>query len=302
MNVRKVRLGIVLGPHAPIQNQFEHWNFDVEDIYFRPVLRGILTCVAGKPVEPVYAFMSPDEFLSSFRPDDFDGLIILWIGLRDLSAFPKLQTLSVPYVAVGTSSLDSSGSPLPCIDAANRDGGRMAARHLIGLGHRKLACVNLATSLVNHCDRMQGFEEAAAETGLVIESQHLLLDPGYAYDIFRESTAEWIGKLKQSGDLPTAIFACDYNMAEACLAALDQHRVPVPDRVSLIGFDDSPQATRLVPPLTTIRQPAYLMGFRAAQRVLDAIERPNASHAVTGSEVVPTELVIRQSTSTPPRN
>ena len=131
-------------------------------------------------------------------------------------------------------------------------------------------------------DRLVGYRRALAAAGLTpVGPDDMVLFP-----ILRQ----WRGSRTRSrngccasgrkGSLPTAIFACDYLMTLATLRVLRRHGLRVPEDISLVGFDDPLSAAHLTPPLTTVRQPVYRLGRRAAQRLLQALQGqvPPARH------------------------
>jgi LacI family transcriptional regulator len=109
--------------------------------------------------------------------------------------------------------------------------------------------------------------------------------------------------LRRADNLPTAVFACDFNMAEATLAVLDRYRIAVPGQVSVIGFDDSEAAAQHDPPLTVLRQPVLEMGARAVEKLLEAFRqteaRSDVARSIRGTERFPCELIVRGSTAAP---
>ncbi|MFA0762930.1 MAG: hypothetical protein XFASWVDF_000649 [Candidatus Fervidibacter sp.] len=97
--------------------------------------------------------------------------------------------------------------------------------------------------------------------------------------------------------LPTAIFAAAYEMALVTLKALQRQGIAVPEQVSLVSFDDPTSAAFLDPPLTTVRQPLEALGQRAVQKLYDALKKGVMPE---GTELLPPELIVRDSTA-PPR-
>jgi len=137
---------------------------------------------------------------------------------------------------------------------------------------------------------MQGFLEAAATAGYPVDAAFAPVHEEYRYDLFPRIIDEWIEGLHTP---PTAVFACDFNMAETLMNVLDVRGIAVPGDVSVLGFDDPPAATRLHPQLTTVRQPLAAMGARAAERLTAAVGRPGPVEG--GVHIFPTEIVLRGS-------
>jgi DNA-binding LacI/PurR family transcriptional regulator len=283
-----LQVGVVLGSQTPE-------DAGNDDVYFGPMLRGIMAGLSGRQVQAHYAHLTASKYLSFFREGKLNGLLVVTPPRTDHAALRAMFEAKVPFVAVSTSASGTVGSDFACVDAANEDGGASAARHLLALGHTRIACVNLALSHANQVDRMHGFQNALAVFG--IPSDPDLILSGSEYDVNRwdGDLDAWLEGLTRKRKLPTAIFACDYRMTLETLAALRRAGLSIPQDVSVIGFDDFLSAGLLTPPLTTIRQPVQAIGQRAAQRLLEGLSNPGGS-PLTGTEYMETELIIRAST------
>ena len=220
--------------------------------------------------------------------------------IEDVPHLHGLVNEQVPFVAIGISAPDPKDKTIPTIDASNRAGGAAAAKHLLDLGHRRIACVNLATSHANHVDRLNGFESAMDAAGFPVDPDLLCLNPIYQIEIFDQLVDEWLERLTKAGKMPTAIIACDFSMTLTTLGALRRRYLAVPNDVSLVGFDDPLSAAHLSPPLTTVRQPVYAIGLHAANRLINALQDPDGPRPVIGAEFLDTEVIVRKSTC-PPR-
>ncbi|MFO7895747.1 MAG: substrate-binding domain-containing protein, partial [Candidatus Cloacimonadales bacterium] len=144
-----------------------------------------------------------------------------------------------------------SFSLLKCVD--NFKGAYEATRHLLELGHERIAYIGGPESFLSAIKRGQGFETALEEIGLKpykLERGDYEISTGYRI------TEQWI----EAEDLPTAILAGDDHIAFGVINALTQKGYEVPEDISVVGFDDHPFASELKPYLTTVRQPAVEMG------------------------------------------
>jgi len=298
-NKHSMRVGVVLGSHMPAGAQMPEGDSD--HIYFGPVLRGISAGFTGQPVEVKYASSYAEDYLNYYHREELDGLIILTATVEDMPHLHKLVEERVPFVVIGMSSPDAKDQTIPTIDASNRAGGAAATRHLLDLGHRRIGCVNLATSHANHVDRLHGFESAMEAAGFGIDPDLLCLNPVYSIEIFDQIVDDWLDRMVKTGKMPTAIIACDFTMALTTLGALRRRYMAVPNDISLVGFDDPLSAAHLSPPLTTIRQPIYAIGLHAAARLVEALQDPEGPRPVIGPEFLDTEVIVRKSTC-PPRS
>jgi LacI family transcriptional regulator len=177
---------------------------------------------------------------------------------------------------------------VPAVGATNRAGGYEATRYLLSLGHRRIGLIEGTMNLGCARDRLDGYKAALREQDIpfspVLVREGLFQQPrGYTAAV----------ELLTSPDPPTAIFACNDVMAFGAMEAARELGKKIPDDISIIGFDDIPQAAQVHPPLTTIRQPLEEMGRRAARMLLQIIENPE--QPVEKIEL-PTELVVREST------
>ena len=179
----------------------------------------------------------------------------------------------------------------------NLEGAYDATRHLLGLGHRRLAIITGRLNLSTGQDRLEGFRKALQQAGLPLHDEYLQrgdfqLESGYSCGL----------KLLQLAVPPTAIFCCNNQMTLGLMRALGELGVPCPGRVSVLGFDDFDWAANFSPRLTTVAQPALEMGKQAVHMLLRKIESVNEGNK--GDEetvlVLKAELRVRDSTAPPP--
>ena len=286
---RALRLGVVLERMTPAGPPEEGWG---DNFYYGPLFQGIRDGILGQPVETLYAYLGRGEYGGFYQDSGLDGMIVIAPSRDDLPVLHRLTAEGIVFVAVGISSTDPADAVLPCVDTDNVRGASEAVRHLLGLGHRRIAVVNLATANSNHHDRLEGYRRTMAAAGVPTLPSDLVLFPTHDSGRFEDRIEEWLLRVRAEGPLPTAIFACDYLMALATLRVLRRHGLCVPDDISLVAFDDPLSAAHLTPPLTTVRQPIYRLGRRAAQRLLHALQ---GKSRLQGMEILPTELIIRDS-------
>ena len=152
--VAALRIGVVLGGKT-LQAPDEETA--VSDLFFGPLFAGIRAGLTGQDVDISYVQGDGDDYENIYRDGPADGLIIVAPLSEELPALRRLAAEKIPFVAVAISSdANLTDIDLPCVDTDNRQGARQAVRHLIELGHRKIAIVNLAGTHANHHDRFQG--------------------------------------------------------------------------------------------------------------------------------------------------
>ena len=179
---------------------------------------------------------------------------------------------------------------IPVVTIDHGMGARLATDHLLGLGHQSVAYIAGPPGWAESREREEGWAKTLEAAG--VEPSEPVVG-----DWSAESGYLGALKLAKRRDV-TAIFAANDQMALGALLAMHELGRPVPDDVSIAGFDDIPEAAYLVPPLTTVRQDFSLVGRRSLESLLLASDQ---GKRVESTLMVPPELVVRQSTA-PPRN
>jgi LacI family transcriptional regulator len=231
---------------------------------------------------------STRQWLQNLRTRATDGVILVSSDLAP-PVHAELRRLNVPMVLVdpaGVPSLD-----IPTIGATNWAGGLRATEHLLSLGHRRIGFIAGPPRLLCSRARLDGCRAAMEAAGLPLLEE--LIAPG---DFYHESGFSGAARLLDLPEPPTAIFASSDQMAFGVYEAVRRRGLRVTDDVSVVGFDDLPEARWASPPLTTIRQPLAEMGVLAARTVLrlaqgEPVETPRVE--------LSTDLVLRDSTAAP---
>lgn len=169
----------------------------------------------------------------------------------------------------------------------NREGAYKATRHLLDLGHSRIAHITGRPQHADSIARREGYEQAMADAG--IAACDWLVREG---DFEEESGLRAAEALLQSGTTFTAIFTANDQMAFGAGLALLRRGLRIPGEVSIVGFDDQPSAAYAWPPLTTVRQPAVEMGMAAATSLVNELQ--GGSFSLPCFE---TQLVLRSSTA-----
>lgn len=224
-----------------------------------------------------------DEFIAAARSmrGRIDGLVALTPDANSVGAIHEIQrsmhvVLMNPWSAVEGCDAVSIGS---------YDGAVALVRHLIRLGHRRIATVTGPEGNIDAYDRLRGYRAALAEAG--IEADDDLVIPG---DFTEASGYASVARILGRRPRPTAVFAANDYMAIGLLGALRDARIHVPEDLAVAGFDDIPIAQYLSPALTTVRVDAYALGQRAVQLWM----QPDASNGVR-RESLETRLIVRGS-------
>jgi LacI family transcriptional regulator len=196
---------------------------------------------------------------------------------------------SVPVVAIDPHT--GRGGP-STVDSDNIGGARAATDHLLQLGHTRIAHLRGRADLESSHLREQGYRASLEAAGVPVDPE-LVLDGEYRRKEGRERTLELLDRSAP----PTAIFAANDLSALGAIAAAQELGLRVPQDVSVIGFDDIPEAGRSAPSLSTFAQPLHAMGAEAFRMLIDLLtggEGGRRHEHLLGS------LVVRDSTA-PPR-
>jgi LacI family transcriptional regulator len=182
---------------------------------------------------------------------------------------------------------------IPSVSAGHTSGADQAMRHLLGLGHRRIAAITGPRDWVATEDRRRGYHAALAAAGIMPDPS---LEPHADFEIGGGRDAA--RRLLDLPDPPTAIFAFNDNLAIGAIQAARARGLSVPGDLSVVGFDDVEHATIVTPTLTTVRQPLAEMGRTAVSLLVRLLERQafETLHVELG-----TRLVVRESTA-PPRS
>jgi LacI family transcriptional regulator len=220
-----------------------------------------------RPVDRGSATMLVDmrDFLSRQRP--FGVILLPPISENDQLA-EVCKELGCRYVRMGSAELDE---PHHMVASNDRQAVADATRYLIKQGHRRIGLITGPHGFRSARERRAGFEDALAEAGIKLP-RSLVADGNYTF----ESGIAATQSLLDVSPRPTAIFASNDDMAAGVLLAARQRGLSVPEQLSIIGFDDSPLAARLWPPLTTVHWPMESMARSAALKLIgDMIDEDN---------------------------
>ncbi|RZU33993.1 LacI family transcriptional regulator [Blastococcus saxobsidens] len=225
--------------------------------------------------------------VDTFVAQRVDGILAL--STYD-DAAAALATLDppVPLVAVQV----GGGEDRPAVGVDQETGARLAVRHLLALGHRTVHHVAGPADSQEARGRMAGWRSELESAGAPVPEVVLRGDwtPSSGYLAGKALAARIRG-----GEEVTAIFAANDQMALGLLAALHEGGIRVPEDVSVVGFDDLPEAPYFTPPLTTVRQDFAELGRRGVQLVLSRM-RGEDQHP----EPVAPALLVRSSTGPAP--
>lgn len=268
---------------------------DLGNPFIGPVIRGVAHALGGRGMLPIMTETrdSSTEFAmicDKLLAQRVDGVITTAARYGDRALLGRVAADVTTVLAVR----GLPGTGIPSISHDDPVGGRLAAEHLLSLGHRRVAQLMGPQDIWSFEGRARGFREAIEAAGATCDDIQSRT-PLPTLQAGRQLTDDLLAR---DAELPTAIFAHNDSMAIGALAVLREHGIECPADVSLIGYNDVPLTGYVDPPLTTIRLPGYELGRLAAELV---ISPSGGSDSAAGMVQLAPELVVRASTG-PPRD
>ena len=257
-------------------------------------LRGIVAALRDSRYDLVlFNVESPvhrDEHLAALTGRDrADGLLVMSLPLAP-TQLQRLRAAEVPVVLV-----DAVGDDVTCVVTDDVEGGRLATRHLVELGHREIAFIgdssDNAFGFTSSAKREEGYREVLRDAGIRLRRSLVRHGP---HD--RLAGRRLTDELLAQRTPPTAIFAASDALAVGVLEAARASGVRVPEDLSVVGFDDIELAAYAG--LTTVRQPLFDSGYLGARLLLDMLD---SGRRVTAQHHLDLDLVERTTTAAPRR-
>jgi DNA-binding LacI/PurR family transcriptional regulator len=217
-----------------------------------------------------------------FMDQGVDGIVALVPHAGTLQALEVLN-LDVPVVVVGSGGEGRFSGAM--VD--QKLGARLAVAHLIEQGHKRIGHISGPQDWIDGAERAEGWREALAQAGL---DDDLLVEGDWS-----AGSGYGIGQKLAVERTATAVFVGNDQMALGVLRAFGEAGVRVPEDISVVGFDDQPEAGYFTPPLTTVRQDFEELGRRCMDMMLALLE----DGAGAGTTVVAPRIVVRASTAPP---
>jgi LacI family transcriptional regulator len=217
-----------------------------------------------------------------------DGVILPAPLCDSEDALKTVVSAGIPAVLV------TSGRPAPGFSAVSIndfEAAREMTRHLLALGHRRIAFINGHPGHTASGQRFRGFMEGMTEAGVEVSADQV----AQGFFTYR-SGLEAAEKLLGNGFNPTAVFACNDDMAAATIAVAHRKGLDVPGDIAIAGFDDTPLATMIWPELTTVHRPIADMAREAVRLLIEQVRaKRSGKQPVTEHRLMKYTLVKRES-------
>jgi DNA-binding LacI/PurR family transcriptional regulator len=226
-------------------------------------------------------------YIDTFIERGVDGVVFTGIlgGAKDRECFEKLVSAKIPCIMIDR-YINSTG--IPFVGSNNFMGGYKAAKHLIEIGHKRIATITGPLNIELNIERLAGFKKALREFNIRLDDSLIFESDFTAFGGYH-----CMEKILNLSEPPTAVFVMSDAMAIGALAVLKNKMVAIPDEMAIVGFDDISVVSLLSTPLTTIAQRKYDMGAKAVNVLIESI----------GKKILPdiqlildVDLVVRNST------
>lgn len=267
----------------------------IDDPYFSEILQGIEEIAQGNHYSLFIAASQRDSvreraIVQAMRQHRVDGIIICstpFSGERS----QQLSKYGIPIVMVNNQAAEEYRYSIYHDDV---DGSRQVTRHLIELGHRKIAYLGNSASGRTTQDRLAGFRYEVQSARLALPNEYVFEIPGSE----PEKGSLAVDHFLRLPNRPTAIVCFNDMLAIGVLKALQQRGVRVPEEISITGFDNIVFSNYTNPPLTTFDQPKRFIGQKAAELILSLLRPASDTHMPQQKiQVLIGRLLVRKSTA-----
>ena len=267
-------------------------NYIFSHPFFNEVMRGIAETLSEHNINLLIHLAHKDmPYSHLYYQRLVDGLIFISIPVNDPN-LPELSENNFP--SIFTCRIAEENNPTCWVDSDFIDGMEQAIDHLYSLNHRRMALLAGPENLISVRLRVKGYKKALTERGIPVDESLI-----YYMDFSSDAGRTFALQLMKSPNPPTAILCGDDMIAIGAVQGLSEAGWHVPQDVSVIGFDDIELARFSTPPLTSVRQDAFLKGQIAAKTLYRMITKEIDEKPF--QQVLPTQLIIRGSTAASPR-
>ncbi|MGB1158142.1 MAG: LacI family DNA-binding transcriptional regulator [Porticoccaceae bacterium] len=231
-----------------------------------------------------------DDIINFIRRTKIDGVILLPPLSESDDLINKLKAINCHYVRLVSVIADDVAHMVHFND---REAVTNIAEHLIKLGHTEIGFIKGPANSKSSTERHQAFNHTLELNGIHLASKNIVIGANTF-----QSGVDCAGQLLNTENPPTAIFASNDEMAIGAMVTAQKMGIKIPDELTIIGFDDNPQASKVWPALTTVNLQVKEMGKLATRKLLALCNNDIAAATSIKSELLPT-LIERQTTAPP---
>jgi LacI family transcriptional regulator len=260
---------------------------DISNPYCHEIMRGVNASIKKHKYELViYVSGNRHSFELPAQEGSFVNLLNGGIADGVIVVTPTASTFvnHAPLVVIDP---NNANPDLPAVIATNYEGTLAAMDHLIRLGHRRIGHITGILDLRSACQRLQGYRDALAAAGIPVD-EALICEGDYDTDTAVLRARE----LLALPDPPTAIFAANDMTAVGIYQAAKEMGVRIPEDLSVVGFDNLPLTSLLLPPLTTVDQHITELGEYATEMALKLVKGEPLEENL---HIIKTEIIVRES-------
>jgi DNA-binding LacI/PurR family transcriptional regulator len=271
---------------------------NIDDPFFGEILQGIEDVAQANGYSLFIATSQRDlqrqqTIVQALSEHRVDGVVICSTSFSDVQN-KQFSDIGIPIVVVNNQAAEDYKYSIYHDDV---DGSRQVTRHLIGLGHEKLAYLGNSLSGRTTLDRLSGFRQEMELAGLPIPAEFIHQVPGGG----PENALAALNHFLDLPDRPTALVCYNDMMAIGVLKGLQQAGFRIPGDFSVTGFDNIVFSGYTQPPLTTFDQPKRFIGMEAAHLILGLLKSPAGEEAISQPRIrmLKGRLLVRKSTGSP---
>jgi DNA-binding LacI/PurR family transcriptional regulator len=262
-----------------------------EDSFFPQIMSGLLEVTYANEYRLLVSGCESytDEIVQTLQilgSRQADGIIVT-SGRLDVNTVGALREQGTPLVLIGRPP--DQHSDVGWVDTDNQEDTRKVIARLIELGHRRIAYVGGDPDTRVVKERLEGYQQAMVAAS--IEVNPSWIDYGYFAE---DGGYQAVGRTQTGDDTPTAYYAANDLMAIGILRALRERNIAVPNAVSVVGTNDSPEASHMAPTLTSLRVPYKQIAATAAQMLINAIKEDTVP---AGHQLLSSQLIERETTA-----
>ena len=270
----------------------------IADPFYADIADGVEEVAQGAGISVFLATSHNDpereiRIIESFERRRVDGVIIA-SSLIGGDYASRLEQISIPVIMINNQAAGDYDN-LYSVAVDDYQGARLIMKHLLDLGHRRIGYIGVQNRPGSNERRMHGYRDSLEEYGVHAQPEWVQLDTSPSREDFAGDVdvgQALVPELLKEG--VTALFCYCDTVAAGALIASRKLGYPIPDRLSIVGFDDTDVCMVLTPPLTTVRQPRREMGQLAMEILLTAISGEPANDIIFQPS-----LVVRESTAPP---
>ena len=268
-------------------------QFNIQSDWYTKLLNGINEVVEEKQygllINTIAGVFAPQVVYRKVFQNAVDGVLMVSPYLEEKDVL-QMMDHRIPIVLIGYRTDDPG---IDFVDSDNAQAVEQAVEYLVKLGHKKIACISGPSEISrNAADRKLGFKQAVQKNGLSAPEEYVIEG-----NFLRESGGEAMKKLLFLPNRPTAVFVSNDLMALGAWDVIVENGLTVGEDISLVGFDDIPEASTAPYSLTTIKQDYRTISMEATKVLIEKIQHPDEWKP--RQILIPTQLIMRQSYKSP---